>query len=185
MRKLNVFNFLTLNGFFEGSQKGDISWHKHDTDENEFAEKNVQSGGALIFGRMTYQMMASYWPTAQAKKDAPVIADGMNKAEKIVFSTTLKKAEWNNTRLITGNLVEEVKKLKQLPGGDMTILGSGSIVTQLTDVGLIDEYQFMIDPVALGVGTPVFNGIKNPLKLKLVDTKTLKSGVVVLSYLAV
>ncbi|MEO8403399.1 MAG: dihydrofolate reductase family protein [Chitinophagaceae bacterium] len=185
MNKLNVFNFITLNGFYKGPNE-DISWHKEmvGEEENEHAEKNSNNPtpGILLFGRVTYQMMMAYWPTPMAQKNNPVIANGMNKAEKIVFSKTLKKADWNNTRIVNNNMIEEVKKLKETSGKDMTILGSGSIVTQLADAGLIDGYQFMMDPVVLGKGTPVFNGIHEALHLKLVNTKVHKSGVIVLNY---
>lgn len=182
MRKLLAFNFITLNGFYKGPNE-DINWHRHGKEENEFAANNMKSDGAtLLFGRVTYEMMASYWPTSMALENDAAVAKGMNKAEKIVFSRTLKKVSWNNTSLVKGDMVEEVKKMKQMPGKDMVVLGSGSIVTQLTDAGLIDEYQLMIDPVALGKGTPIFKNLKHPLDLKLISTKNFKSGVVLLCY---
>lgn len=182
MGKLVVFNFVTLNGFFKGPG-GDISWHQHGMhDEQEFAESNAQSGAALLFGRVTYQMMAGYWPSPVARQNDPVMAEAMNKADKIVFSKTLDKAGWNNTRLIKDSLIEEVKKLKEAPGKDMAILGSGSIATQLAEYGLIDEYQLMIDPVVIGEGTAVFKNISHQLNLKLTSTKVFKSGRVLLCY---
>ncbi len=182
MRKLTIFNFMTLDGYFEGPQKGDISWHKHGMEENRYAADSLKSGSMLLFGRITYEMMASYWPTPVAMQNDPVLAEGMNKAEKIVFSRTLKKAGWNNTRLVADNIVEEIRKMKQTPGKDMTVLGSGSIITQFAEAGLIDEYQLMLDPVVLGAGTPVFTNIRRKLELKLTATRTFKSGVVLLSY---
>ena len=189
MRKLTAFNFITLNGYYKGSN-GDISWHVHnahnqDTEESNFAEKGANSGNSLLFGRVTYEMMAGYWPSSMAIENSPIVAEGMNEANKIVFSKTLQKAEWNNTTLIRGNLVEEIQKIKQLPGNNITILGSGSIITQLAEAGLIDEYQFMVDPVAIGGGTSIFNNINHSLNLKLTEAKTFKSGAVVLSYQAV
>ena len=179
---LSVFNFVTLNGFFEGPNK-DIRWHRHGTEESEYSAQGLKSDSILLFGRATYEMMAGYWPTPMAMENDPVVAEGMNKADKIVFSKTLKRAEWTNTRLIKDNLVEEIKKMKSASGGkDMTVLGSGSIVTQLAEHGLIDEYQIMIDPVVLGDGTPMFKGIEHKLDLKLVASRTFKSGVVLLSY---
>ena len=121
-------------------------------------------------------MMASYWPTPEAKKNAPGIAEGMNKAEKIVFSKTLKKAEWNNTRIVTDNIEEEVKKLKTNPGKDITILGSGSIVNQLAEKGLIDEFQVMVHPVAISNGTPFLNGLNKKLTWSLQKRKRLKAA---------
>ena len=181
MRKLNAFNFITLNGYYKGPN-GDISWHRHGAEENDYSIEGVQSGSALLFGRVTYEMMASYWQTPDTMKNNPIVAEGMNSAEKIVFSRTLKKAGWNNTTLIKDNIVEEIRKMKQMQGKDMTILGSGSILTQFAEAGLIDEYLFMVDPVALGEGTPIFKNIKHKLDLVLSSTRSFKSGVMLLCY---
>lgn len=183
MRKLSVFNFISMNGFFAGAN-GDISWHKNQPDDDEkdkFGKEGVGAANLLIFGRKTYEMMASFWPTMGMQVD-PVMAEGMNKSAKIVFSKTLDKADWNNTQLIKTDMFEAIKKLKAEEGADMTILGSGSVVTQLAEAGLIDEFQFMVDTVAIGQGTPVFNGIKQNLALQLVNHKVFKSGVLVLTY---
>jgi dihydrofolate reductase len=180
MARLSVFNFVTLNGYFKGANN-DINWHRHGGEESKYAEEGAKSESILLFGRITYQMMASYWPTPMAAKDNPGVAEGMNRSDKIVFSRTLKKVEWENSRLIKNDLVEEVKKLKK-GKKDITILGSGSIVTQLAEAGLIDEYQIMVDPVALGEGTPLFKGMKGKLDMKLVSTRAFKSGVVLLTY---
>jgi dihydrofolate reductase len=181
MRKLTVFNFITLNGYFQGID-GDISWHRREAETADFSDEKSQQGNALLFGRVTYQHMASFWPTPAARQLQPLTADGMNKAEKIVFSRTLKKADWNNTRLIKEDLVGAVRRLKQEPGNDITVLGSGSIVTQLADAGLIDGYGFMIDPVALGAGVPVFKGMKYKLDLKLTSSRVFTSGVIMVTY---
>lgn len=178
MGNLSVFNFITLNGFFEGPNR-DISWHKHDADGSAYAAEGLKSGNTLLFGRVTYELMAGYWPTPQAIKNDPVVAEGMNSAEKIVFSKTLTKTDWKNTRVVKDNMADEIKKLKAM-GKNMTILGSGSIVTQLTDAGLIDEYQFMVDPVILESGTPIFKGLKNKLNLKLTASRIFKNGSVLL-----
>ena len=181
MGRLNVFNFVTLNGYFKGPD-GDISWHRHGEEENDYAVGSLEPGSTLLFGRVTYHMMAGYWAGPDAGKDIPDVAAGMNKAEKIVFSRTLKKAAWNNTRIVRDNMVEEIKKLKAVPGKDLTVLGSGSIVTQLADKGLIDEYLVMVDPVVIGEGTTLFKGIGHNLNLKLTSTRAFKSGVVLLCY---
>jgi dihydrofolate reductase len=181
MRKLSVFNFITLNGYFKGINE-DISWHRHGDEESAFASEGAQTQSVLLFGRKTYEMMASYWPTPQAMKDAPAVADGMNKSEKIVFSKTLTAATWKNTRLVKDNIVEEVRKLKQTAGNDLTVLGSGSIITQFAAAGLIDDFQFMVDPVVLGEGSTMFQGLPEKLDLKLTQTKSFKSGVVLLCY---
>jgi dihydrofolate reductase len=181
MEKLTMYNFITLNGYFKGPG-GDISWHVHGEEENEYAAEMIGLGDILLFGRVTYEMMAGYWPTEFAIKNDPVVAEGMNKAEKIVFSRTLERAEWNNTRLIKDNIIDEIKRMKQLSDRNLTILGSGSIVNQFAEYELIDEYQFMVDPVVLGSGTPLFKGISNNFNLKLTGTRTFKSGVVLLNY---
>ncbi len=181
MTKLAIFNFTTLNGYFEGPG-GDLSWHRHGVEESKFAADSVGQGGILLFGRVTYEHMAAFWPTPMAQQQAPAVAEGMNKAEKIVFSRTLKQAGWENTRIVNGDIIAAVRQLKQTPGKDMCVLGSGSIITQLANAGLIDEYQFMVDPVALGNGTPAFKGLQRNLDLKLVSSRVFKSGVVLLSY---
>ncbi len=181
MGKITTFNFTTLNGYYKGPQ-GEISWHKHEKEESEFSQEGLSKKNILLFGRMTYQMMAGFWPTAAGMANDPIVAKGMNEAEKIVFSRTLKNADWNNTSLIKENMLDEIRKLKKTSAKDMTILGSGSIVAALAEEGLIDEYQIMIDPVALGDGGTLFSGLKKQLDLKLVNTRVFKSGVVLLCY---
>lgn len=181
MRKLVIFNFTTLNGYFEGPG-GDLSWHRHGEEESQYASESVGQGGILLFGRVTFEHMAAFWPTPMALQQAPAVADGMNKAEKIVFSRTLKTANWENTRIISEDLIGAVKKLKRTSGKDLCLLGSGSILTQLAEAGVIDEYQFMVDPVALGAGTPTFSGLGKKLDLRLQSSRAFKSGVVLLSY---
>jgi len=175
---------MTLDGYFEGPQKGEYAWHKHQqsSEETEYAEDKLQYENTLVMGRVTYDQMISFWPTENAIKMFPDVAKGMNKAEKIVFSKSMEKSDWNNTRIINSNIVEELKRIKNMPGNDMTILGSGSIVTQFAENGLIDEFQFMLDPIAIGSGTSIFKGIKQPLNLELISSKAFKDGVVVLTY---
>jgi len=181
MRKLTVFNFITLNGFYKGPDN-DISWHRHGEEEAQYSADAMKGESILLFGRVTYEMMASWWPTPMAAEAYPDVARGMNNAEKIVFSNIIEDPKWQNTKVICGDIVEKIRAMKQQPGKDMTILGSGSIVSQFADAGLIDSYQIMVDPVVLAEGTPIFNGTKHPLNLKLTDTKTFKSGVVLLNY---
>jgi dihydrofolate reductase len=181
MRKLGVFNLVTLDGYFSG-QGGDISWHRVDPEFQEYAEKNSTSGNTLLFGRVTYEITASYWPSPEALKDDPVVAKGMNSSPKIVFSRTLRKADWANTRLVKNDLLGEIRKLKQQSGKDLTILGSGSIVKQLAPAGLIDEYQILLNPVVLGKGKTMFEGVESKLTLKLTKTRTFGNGNVLLCY---
>ena len=182
MGKLIVYNFITVNGYFKGRNE-DISWAKQNNseEENKLAAENAGSGNLLLFGRKTYEMMAAYWPSAEAIKNAPELAAGINNAEKIVFSKTLRNADWNNTRIIKENMEEEVKKRKET-GQNMTVLGSGTIVTQLADAGLVDEFQLMMYPVAIEEGTPLLKDSRQKIELKLVSTKTFNSGAVLLTY---
>lgn len=184
MRKLAVFNSVSLDGYFTGVD-GDLSWAHGATDDKEWGEfvaGNAQSGGTLLMGRITYQMMASYWPTPMAMQNDPVVAKHMNELEKIVFSRTLDSATWSNTKLMKGDLAAEMRKLKSEPGPDIVILGSGSIIAPLIAEGLVDEVQMVIVPVALGAGRTMFEGIPAKVPMKLVNTRAFKNGNVVLSY---
>jgi len=184
MRKLVVFNHVTLDGYFV-SVNGDFSWARNGNDDAEysaFVAENASGGGQLLFGRVTYELMASYWPTPIADQHNPAVAKGMNSMSKVVFSRTLNQALWNNTRLVKGDMVSEIRKMKADPGPGMAILGSGSIVSQLALEHLIDEYQMMVDPVALGKGRTLFDGIQEKLTLKLAKTRTFKNGKVYLCY---
>jgi dihydrofolate reductase len=181
MRKVFVFNLVTLDGYFEGPNR-EIDWHNVDAEFNDYAVGMLNSVDTLIFGRVTYELMASYWPTPDATQNDPIVAERMNNLPKIVFSRTLEKTEWHNTRLVRDNIEEEIKKMKQQPGKDMVILGSGSVVSGFAQRGLIDEYRIMVNPVVLGRGNPLFKGIKNRLHLKLIKTRAFRSGNVLLYY---
>ncbi|MGB0122289.1 MAG: dihydrofolate reductase family protein [Silvibacterium sp.] len=184
MRKLIVFNHVTLDGYFVDAT-GNFSWARNGNDDPEYAAfvaENASGGGELLFGRITYQLMASYWPTPMADQHNPSVAAGMNSMRKVVFSRTLDNAAWNNTRLVKGDLVSEIRKMKEESGPGMAILGSGSIVAQLALENLIDEYQMMVDPVALGNGRSMFDGMQKQLTLKLAKTRTFNNGKVYLCY---
>jgi dihydrofolate reductase len=184
MQRLISFTQVTLDGYFTGSN-GDLSWaHEgpQDAEWNAFVAENASGGGQLLFGRITYELMVSYWPTPAARANDPVVAEGMNNLPKVVFSRTLEKASWSNTRLVKGDLATAVRTLKREPGEGMAILGSGSIVSQLAQAGLIDEYQIVVKPVALGEGRALFDGIKQKLSLKLTKTRAFANGNVLLSY---
>jgi len=126
--------------------------------------------------------MASYWPTPQASKNDPVVAEGMNRLLKFVFSRTLDKVSWSNTKLLKGDLATEVRRLKQESRENIAILGSGSLVAQLAPQGLIDEFQVMVNPVILGAGRTMFDGMKDKLAVKLIKTRAFGNGNVLLSY---
>jgi len=181
MRKLIVFNLVSLDGRFTG-EGGDISWHMVDEEFQELANEAANSGNTLLFGRVTYQLMAGFWPTAEAIETDPVVAQGMNASEKIVFSRTLESADWHNTRLVKGDLLAEVRRLKQGDGNDLAVLGSGTIVAQLAAADLIDEYQVLINPVVLGRGRTMFDGIDRRLRLKLIRSRVFGNGNVLLCY---
>jgi dihydrofolate reductase len=182
MRKLTVFNNVSLDGYFSDSH-GDMRWaHRQDAEWDAFVSQNASGGGALVFGRVTYDLMAGYWPTAAALQSNSVVAEQMNNLPKIVFSRTLERASWSNTKLIKGDIVAATRQLKQEPGPDMVILGSGSIVAQLTDARLIDEYQIALCAVVLGGGHTMFEGLKRKLDLTLRKTRTFGNGNVVLWY---
>lgn len=182
MRKINSFTFISINGFFKGLHE-DISWHQHGDEENQYSVESLEAANILLFGRKTYEMMYSFWHSPMAAELYPEVAEGMNKAEKIVFSNTLQSVEWQNTKVIGGNIIEQIKKIKETEGKDMTILGSGSILTQFSNASLIDIYDIMIDPVAIGQGQQIFSGSNNKIDLKLISTRELKSsGVILIKY---
>jgi len=182
MPKLMVFNSMSLDGFIADSQ-GDMSWaYKQDDEWNSFVAGNASGRGVLLFGRKTYDMMAGYWPTPVAAQNSPVVAKRMNELQKIVFSRTMEKALWQNSTLLRGDPAEEVKGLKQQPGPDLVILGSASIVAQLSAARLIDEYQIALSPVLLGEGKSMFAQIGERLALKLASTRSFRNGNLFLIY---
>ncbi len=181
MRRLFSFNMVTLDGFFEGPNH-DINWHNVDAEFNEFAIEQLGTVDVLLFGRVTYQMMASYWPTPSAIADDPVVADQMNRMSKIAVSRTLDKAEWNNTRLIKDHVAEEILQLKQQAGKDLALFGSANLMSNLMKLDLIDEHRIMVNPVILGSGIPLFKKTANKLDLKLISTRTFGNGNVLLCY---
>jgi dihydrofolate reductase len=172
---------MSLDGYIAG-QNGDISWHNVDEEFQELAKAVSNSGNTLLFGRVTYELMAGFWPTEEAISTDPVVAAGMNRSEKIVFSRTLQRTDWNNTRLVKDDMLAEVRSLKQGAGKDLTVLGSGSIVSQLAQAGLIDEFQVLLNPVVLGSGKTMFEGVKDRFALKLTKTRTFRNGNVLLTY---
>ena len=178
-RKLIMWNLITLDGFFEGTKSWEIDWHEYVWDEEleKFGIEQSKSMGMLLFGRVTYEGMASYWTTAKGET-----ADFMNSVPKIVFSRTLEKADWNNSRLMKENVAEEVVRLKQQPGKDLFIFGSANLSATLTKEGLIDEYRLALTPIILGGGNPLFKSSAERKQLKLVESRPLKSGCVILRY---
>ena len=184
MPELLVFQQITLDGYFTGPD-GDLSWAKQHPPDPEFmawTAANARGGGTLLFGRVTYDMMVSFWPTPQAMQMMPEVAAQMNALPKVVFSRSMKKAEWSNTRLVNGDIVAEIRKMKQAKGPDMVIMGSGNIVAQLAAENVIDRYQLVIFPIVLGKGRTMFEGVSRKLTMKLTGSRTFGNGVVVADY---
>ena len=182
MRKLMVFNHVSLDGYFTDTN-GDMSWaHNQDAEWNAFTAENAKGGGVLVFGRITYELMAGYWPTPQALKSFPDIAERMNSLPKIVFSRTLDKASWKNTKLVKSDIAAEMRRMKQETGEGMAIMGSGTIVSQLAQEGLIDEFQIVVNPIVLGRGRTMFEGITKKLNLKRTKTRAFGNGNVLVCY---
>ena len=179
MRKLIMWNLVSLDGFFEGAKSWDLGWHESVLgDELErLSIDQLKSADMLLFGRVTYEGMAGYWPSAKGE-----VADRMNNIRKVVFSRTLEKASWNNTKLVKGNAAEEVAKLKEQNGKDLFVFGSANLSSTLMRHHLIDEYRLCIAPIVLGAGTPLFKASPETMKLKLIEAKPLKSGGVILRY---
>ncbi|HBA72940.1 MAG TPA: riboflavin biosynthesis protein RibD [Geobacter sp.] len=182
MRKIIFQMMITLDGYFEGPNR-ELDWHIVDDEFFRTAVDLLNSADTLLFGRVTYQMMAEYWPTPAAIADDPVIAERMNSLPKIVFSSTLDKSEWQNTRIVKGDAGEFVTALKQQPGMNMVIFGSSDLAVTLLKQGLLDEIRLIVNPLILGNGKSLFKGFNDILKLTLVETRTYPSGSVFLRYL--
>jgi dihydrofolate reductase len=184
MRKVIASEMISLDGFFAGP-KGDLSWHVVDEEYRRFAVDLLNSADMLVFGRVTYELMVSYWPTETAVRDDPVVAEKMNTLPKIVFSRTISNVawgKWGNARLAKEDLREAIAALKQEPGKDLLVLGSGQIVSALARAGLLDEYWLFVAPVVLGSGKPFFQDAHERVRFKLIETQQLRSGVVLLRY---
>ncbi len=159
MRKVMVFNNVSLDGYFTDAN-GDMSWaHQRDAEWTSFTAENAGGEAELLFGRKTYERMASFWPTPQATQMMPKVAESMNRMRKTVFSRTLDKASWQNTRVVNSDLATEVRRMKQEAGPDILIMGSGQIIAQLTEARLIDAYQVVVAPLILGKGRTMFEGV--------------------------
>jgi dihydrofolate reductase len=183
MGSLTAFIQISLDGYFTDVH-GDMGWMysmPRDAEWQEFVEGNARGGGVLLFGRVTYRMMEGYWPTPLAAGQNPVVAERMNNLEKVVFSRTMNEATWSNTTLVKDDMIGAVRAMKEA-GKEMATLGSGSIVTQLAQAGLIDEYQIVIYPIALGDGRSLFKGMEKDLRLSLTSSRTFTNGNVVLRY---
>lgn len=179
MRKLIVWNMVTLDGYFEGAKPWEIDWHEYvwGPELERFSLDQAKEVGTLLFGRKTYEGMAGYWTTARGET-----AEFMNSVPKVVFSKTLGEVTWNNTRLVKGSAEEEVAQLKKGSGKDLFIFGSAALTDSLTKQGLVDEYRIGLNPLLLGSGTPMFKPGNGQIRLNLLEARPMQSGVVLLRY---
>ena len=181
MRNVVLSMQVSLDGFI-ARPNGELDWHLVDGEVNEYAKDLLNSLDTLVFGRVTYELMASYWPKATTNDPVEArIVERLNTLPKVVFSRTMRKVEWKNSRLAQGGIAEEILKMKGQQGKGIGI-GGTSIVSVLAPLGLIDEYRMLVVPVVLGSGKPLFKDIKNSINLKLRKTKTFDSGLVLLDY---
>jgi len=190
MRKIVMINWISLDGFFAGPN-GEIDWMIRDPEvdkalhEPKAGETESAGSDTMLLGNVTYTMFENSWPQIAKDPNAPdelhKLADEVIGMTKLVFSRTRQEVPWENSKLFHGNLVEEVEKLKQAKGTSIIVFGSGTIVQQLTNAGLIDEYYVAVTPVVLGKGKPLFGNVER-LNLRLVEARSFKSGNVLLRY---
>jgi dihydrofolate reductase len=181
VRKLISFMVVTLDGYYVGPN-GEFDWPNVDDEFNEFAISQLNDIDTLLFGRVTYEVMADYWPTPAAVEGDPAIAGVMNDTPKVVFSATLGSADWENSRLVSGNAADAISELKQQPGKLLAMFGSPTLTVSLLEEGLVDELRVMVHPILLGAGKSLFTGLKDRVPLTLQTTTTFSSGNVLLSY---
>ncbi len=179
MSRLIMWNLVTLDGFFDGASSWDLGWHEYAwCDELErFSLEQLRSAERLLFGRVTYEGMAAYWPSEVGE-----ISVMMNSVPKVVFSRTLERAQWNNTSLVDGDAAAEVSRLKLAGDKDMFVFGSGELSATLTRHGLFDEYRLVVVPVVLGSGKALFGRGLSEMKVSLVEARPVSSGAVILRY---
>ena len=179
MRKLIMWNMVTLDGFFEGTQPWDIDFHSTGWGEElqRFSSEQMSAADLVLFGRLTYEGMAKYWPGATGET-----ADRMNGIQKVVFSRTLTSADWANSRLVSTDAADEVARLKREPGNDILVFGSADLCASLTRAGLIDEYRIAVNPIVLGQGNPLFKSGTGQMKMRLLQARPLQTGAVLLFY---
>jgi dihydrofolate reductase len=197
MRRTLMFNHVTIDGYFAGSD-GNLNWVVPDEEIDKAAVQRMPTIDTILLGRRTYELFEAYWP--HALNDSETAADPhdssrrsstlrdmavwINEAKKLVFSRTLKKVGWKNTSILPAIDPPAIQGMKREQGGDMIVFGSGSVVSELTKHGLIDEYQFVVNPVLLGSGKRMMESVSNSLKLELIEAKKYSSGNVVLRYTA-
>jgi dihydrofolate reductase len=180
MGKLIVSEWLTLDGVFDGSTMAQWFTPFDSEDRRKYIVDTMLACDAILFGRTTYEMLAPYWSLLKNNEDG--LADKINSVHKYVVSSTLKKADWNNSTIIKENVIEEITKLKQQPSREIHIEGSATLVQSLIEANLIDEYRFLVHPIIIGSGKRFYKEGMNTTGMKIIKTKTLDKGVVLLCY---
>lgn len=185
MRKIVLFLHQSLDGYC-ATEKGGLEWIPYNEAFEKYAERLVKTVGSPMYGRVTYELMKSYWPALlhdpSASKHDKEHAQWIDQVEKIVFSTTLINEKWNNTTVISDNVEEAVKKLKEKDGKDLVIFGSPTLARSLMSMNLIDEFRFTVSPVILGKGMTFIRSIEHQVNLELLSSEQIEGGVVVLHY---
>jgi dihydrofolate reductase len=179
VKKIIVQLSVSLDGYIEGPNH-ELDWHRVDDEFNACAVEMLKKTDVLIMGRKTYELMVGYWPTATGND--PVVKEEMNRTPKLVFSRTLTTVAWENSRLASGSIPEEVARLQNAPGDGQLVVGGSSLAASFLDQGLIDEVCIILTPVLLGGGTPLLGGITKRHPLRLLSTQRFNSGSVVLTY---
>jgi dihydrofolate reductase len=195
MRRIVMFNWATADGYFAGPD-GSLEWVVPDEEQSKAAAESMPAFDTILFGRRTYELFEGFWP--HAVDDSPTVPDPhdpgrrsrehraiaiwLNETNKLVFSRTLKDVTWRNSRLVHELDPRAIETMKRQPGKDMIVFGSGSIVSQLTQHGLIDEYQLVVCPIFLGSGRPLLSGVSKSVRLDLLEAKAYPSGDVLLRY---
>ena len=183
MRKLIVSEWVTVDGVFDADTMG--QWFRpYDSDDRqEWIKEGILASDTFLFGRITYEMLAGYWPTVKDRDNKEIeIADRLNGAPKYVVSSTLKTGKWNNSTIIKSNVVKQFAKLKQQPGQDILVFGSATLVQSVMESDLIDEYRLLVHPIIMGIGKRPFKDGLPTTKLQLVTTRTFSLGVTALCY---
>jgi len=182
MKKIIAVEWLSIDGYFSDANNG-TDWFVSDEETWKYLLKIFAAFDTIVLGQVTYEMFATYWPKPHPSDPSPKELIGfMNNSRKVVFSKSMKKAEWNNSVVKKDIVPEEIHKMKQAPGKDIIIFGSGSIVSALTKLELIDEYQFLINPVFLGNGKTIFKSEEAKAKLTFLDAKKFECGNIMLRY---
>ena len=180
MRTVAAFIMVSLDGFFEGPDHG-LDWHHVGEEFNAFAITQLDAADTLVFGRVTYELMAGYWPTDEGLADDAEVATRMNEKPKLVATTTLTDPAWHNTRVMRDPVVE-LGRLRRGRGGDILVLGSARLTTSLAVAGVLDELRLMVNPVALGRGRAIFDSIDRSLPMRLLAVRRFESGNVLLTW---